>query len=156
MLGHDWVNLEGNKLYLVFNQWLRVITGLGYWSEENPNGQCIHWESFQAASEHKYKQPHVKIPGCYLFGWGSEYDDVRLRYVGCSATQALKKRLSNRYVPGNRSKSDNAMIKQFVLAVYLAENNNEWRGLPDHTLVVHFNHAWRTPILRLRSNAGSG
>lgn len=146
MLGHDWVNLDRDKLRLAFDQWLQEIAVMGYWSEVNSNGQCIHWTSFQAACDDKCKKPHAERPGCYLFGWDSGYENVRLRYVGCTATQSLKTRLSNRYVPGKRSKPDNAIIKQFPLAVHLAENNNDWRGLPDHTLVTHFNHTGKNHI----------
>lgn len=139
MFRREWIKLDKDDLFLEFDQWLEEISGMGYWSKVNPKGQCIHWKSFHAASDDMSKRSQVALPGCYLFGWGAEYYDVRLRYVGCTATQSLKKRLFNRYLPGQKSKPDNAIIKQFPLAVYLAENNNEWRGLPDHTLVKHFN-----------------
>ena len=138
MIEEDWGKLDKKDQYIVFEQWLKEITGMGYWSVENPKGQCIHWKSFQAASEDKFKEPQFLQPGCYLFGWGSECDDVRLRYVGCTGT-SLKKRITNRYLPSKRSKHEVAIIKQFPLAAYLAANNNEWRGLPDHTLITHFN-----------------
>ncbi len=47
MLGDDWVKLCSDKLYEVFDQWLYEITGMDYWSEENPEGQRIYWKSFQ-------------------------------------------------------------------------------------------------------------
>lgn len=116
MLGDDWLKLNQDELYVEFDRWIREISEDDYWSKGNPSGQRIHWKSIIEASEDDSKKSQFAEVGCYLFGWGSGHNNVIPRYVGQTGI-TLKKRMTNRYVPGKRSKPDNAKNTQFCIAV---------------------------------------
>ena len=99
MLGDEWLKLTQDDLYDAFDEWIRKASEEDYWSECNPTGQRIHWQSLNPASKHPSKKTQLDTPGCYLFGWGSSYDKVVLRYVGQTGANTLKGRLSSRYIP---------------------------------------------------------
>lgn len=101
MLGDNWLKLDSNKLCKEFDWWLREATKTGYWSEQNQKGQIICWKSFWDASKHESKKSDFNRPDCCLSGVGSDYDNIRIRYVG-QTKNTLEGRLGNRYISSKK------------------------------------------------------
>ena len=138
MLGNDWLKLTQDDLYDAFDEWIRKASEEDYWSESNPTGQRIHWQSLNAASKHPSKKTRLDTPGCYLFGWGASYDKVIPRYVGQTGANTLKGRLSSRYIPIKYSTlhPEDSKIKHCAIATWLTKNelanvDGGWKQLPD-------------------------
>ena len=141
MLGDDWIKLECDELCEEFDRWLRDATDMVFWSENNQEGQLISWKSFWVASKHESKKSDFSGPGCYLLGVGSDYDSIRIRYVG-QTKNTLKGRLGNRYIPSKKPDNFDAVrIEQLHLADWLAAHGNDWRKLPDHIIATDFFNA---------------
>ncbi len=151
MLGEDWLKLSQSELYEAFDDWIREAANTDNWSENNPNGQRIHWKSLSTVWE-RYKSWQSSItlqcrpsndelmqhgmgqmlnsPGCYLFGWGSGYDTVAPRYIGKTGKSRSKRentlvrRLRNRYIPTKRFNlhPEDSKIKQCAIATWLTIN----------------------------------
>ena len=124
----------------MFDEGLREAANTDYWSEINPTGQRIHWKSLNVASNHPSKKAHLDASGCYLFGWGSVYENVIPRYVG-ETGRSLKERLREKYIRGPRANPKPWQERTCNLA---EEHEGRltgpmgWKAFPDDFLLEHF------------------
>ena len=150
MLGDDWLEPLVDTLSPKFDKWLQDATSKGYWSQYNPVGELIPWNCLNPISNRyeRWKKTHSRInpskdelieqikaielgmPGCYIFGWGSNYKEVVPRYVGQTGT-SLVNRLHDRFISPCEG-DQNPKARRFYECNYAAWlTNNGLAGIKD-------------------------
>ena len=167
MLGDEWFDLTHDpdpmaiirdpiKLYEQFGQWIQSVSDEPYWSRDASTSQRIHWTSLFQAANHVSKMPSLSLPGCYMFAWGTDSQNVVPRYVGQTGGQSLERRLHGRYIRRYAEKFQSPHHPRFYECNYaawlskngLADTEDAWRTLPsefDEVLYKHFKAHGRKP-----------
>ena len=130
-----------HQLERAYAAWVENLLTLPIWSLHQPNGKRILWQMAEIARKHPTLQTDFASPGLYLFGSAA---GIPL-YLGMT-TQTLWKRLSGRYLRGERC--------QCQLAVTHGEElrRNGVDGLPE-SVREWYRKGYGTSTVRLEGAA---